>query len=192
MSRCLMNKIIHMPPAQNIALFDILMDAASYSPGRFIEMGVYKADTFDHIYRSAKRFKREAVGLDSFIGHPDPRSPGEENQHKGKHAAGGSCLFREKYPDAICIEGFIPEILNDIEPSEYAFAHIDLDHQLTTMEALEWIWPQMSDGGIMICHDYSVKGSVAAAKAIGDWMSKTGINYIGLQDTSIFFRKGVA
>ena len=190
------NKIIHYPPAVNVALYEMLMDVTGGVPGVFMEMGIANGRTFDVIYQKAIEYSKNVVALDSFRGMPAPRMPGDKAQPEGKFDTGGSNWFKSKYQSCnntgvFVYEGFIPEILKKVNEFAIAFVHIDLDHQLTTKEALEWAWSRLSDKGIVVCHDFQFTSNVSASMGIKNWMKENDVNYIGYCDASIWFRKGV-
>ena len=182
-----------MPGFVNLPMYEILLDAVSALPGRYIEFGINKAVTFGRIYRRGRRDSHGVVAVDSFKGMPAPIMPGDEKFPEGTFDTGGSKWFKDKFPQAIVYEGFIPEILEILELDQawmYAFAHVDLDHQLSTLQTLEWVWPKMSHGGILVCHDYNETDQTCAPKAIRDWKTANGLHHIGYCDHSIWFRKG--
>jgi hypothetical protein len=170
-------------------LYGILLDACQSVPGVFIEMGVYAGYTFRLIYRRARRYGKRMIGVDSFVGHPPSNQPGEGEMWPGKYSVGGSAAFRAEFPEALCVEGFIPEILSEIRAIQIAFAHIDLDLYESTIEALRFVWPRLSIGGILVGHDFDWNTGCAAMQAYQDWMSQNSIVHVGIEEKSIYFRK---
>lgn len=168
--------------------YEILIDAVQGVAGAYIELGVWTGNTFKLIYKKAVLRNAEVIGVDSFCGLPEPSTPGEENMFKGKFDVGGSAKFKADFPKAVCVEGWIPDCLESISDRKIAFAHIDVDHYKTTKQCLEYVWPRLSPGGIMVGHDFSWDANRAAMKAYRDWMSESGVDYIGVEHTSIYFR----
>ena len=173
----------------NIPFYEILMDSASYTMGAFMEIGVFKADTFQHIYRKADEYNRRVIAVDSFCGMPEPSHTGDGYYHKGKFDTGGSDWFKARFTDADVCEGFVPDIFPEIPELPYAFIHVDIDHFETSYAAIKWAWRKLSVNGIMVCHDYYEDRDIQAAGAITKWMNETAVTPIGDIDSSIAFRK---
>lgn len=171
------------------SLYEILLDAVQSISGVFIELGVYDGYTFNLIYNKAEKYGRNSIGVDSFIGHPESKRNGEEDMWPGKYSVGGSDSFKYKFPSAKCVEGFIPEILSEISNIKIAFAHIDLDLYDSTMAALDFVWPRLTSGGIMIGHDFEWDTGRAAMQAYQDWMDLNNIEHVGVEEKSIFWRR---
>lgn len=178
----------------NHPLYLILMDAVYAVPGDFIEMGVWRGATFKYIYNVAKRQRKNSVAVDSFIGMPEGRTKSESKRFpKGAFSVNGPGDFIKRFPDAHVYAGFIPEILEKLPHGmKLSFAHLDLDHEQTTTEALEWVWPRISNNGILVCHDFHYGSKDCAPKAIEEWMKRDDILPIGIADHSIYFRKGAS
>lgn len=175
-------------------LYVILLDACQSIPGVFIEFGVFQGFTFSLIYERALRYGKRTVGVDSFIGHPESQVKriGDKwvgNMWPGKYSAGGSSTFRQEFPNALCVEGFIPNILPEIDDIEIAFAHLDLDLYDSTAAALRFTWGRLSKGGIMIGHDFGWDADYGAPQAYQDWMAEMDIKHIGIEEKSIYFKK---
>ena len=180
---------LHKP---NLPLYRMLTFFCNWLEGDFIEMGVGDGKTFAQIYANAVLANKPVIGIDTFEGMPPPESPGDEMYPKGMFNNYALSGFQIDYPKAAFLKGVIPEVLADVDIPEIAFCHIDLDHRNSTKAALEWVWPRMSDGGILVCHDFRWDIKVRASGAIQDWMAENDIVHIGLCDLSIWFQKGVS
>lgn len=66
------------------------------------------------------------------------------------------------------IKGFVPEVLETLPEGPFAFVHLDIDHYLPTQAALEWLWPRMAEGGILLCDDWFEGQDFLAAKALNE------------------------
>jgi hypothetical protein len=173
----------------DIDRYDSIMNSLHDVPGDFAEFGVWYGRTFDRIYAVGLWQSRTIHAVDSFIGMPRPQLEGDKGYVEGTFSVGGGAGFRSKYPKATVHEGFIPDILHEMNDTAFAFAHIDLDHEYSTRLTLDWLWSRMVDGGIVICHDWWPDADKLAAKAINEWMSDNGIVAEGAQEHSIWFVK---
>lgn len=52
-------------------------------------------------------------------------------------------------------KGWIPERFNEVEDLKFSFIHIDLDLYKPISDTLEFFYPKLVKGGIIICDDYN-------------------------------------
>lgn len=153
--------------------------------GDLAEFGVWYGTTFLPMAELARINSRTIHAIDSFNGMAEPTSKdGGKGYKQGSHSTNGSAFFRmlveEPFGDTVKIhEGYIPEILRELIAIKFAFAHIDLDQYQPTLETLNFVWPRMNKGGVMVCHDWFSDVNILAAEAINDWMKKNNIVMAG-------------
>jgi len=127
-------------------------------PGDFIELGVYKGNSAKLLATLGRRHKRHIYLFDTFAGF-DPRDLRGVDR-------GQSALFADTSLSAVrefvgtdgvtYIPGFFPESISKIAlPETIAIAHIDCDLYEPMKAGLEWFYPRLSPGGILLLHDYS-------------------------------------
>ena len=51
--------------------------------------------------------------------------------------------------------GYFPESAKDLEEKKYAFVHLDADLYLPTLAGLQYFYPKLSKGVVIIIHDYN-------------------------------------
>lgn len=172
-------------------------------PGDFMEMGVWKGETFIPLAREAVRRGILCHAVDSFVGMAEPceKDLDESGQHQypaGALSAGGPEELRkacENIGSAVIDAGFIPAILGKvILPRGISFAHIDLDQYIPTAAALEWAWPRLNLGGVIACHDYWPGRGCLASLAIDEFIKKNGVKIAGRNEASshVWFQVGAA
>jgi hypothetical protein len=71
--------------------------------------------------------------------------------------------------------GWIPEAFPDEPAARYRFVHVDVDVHQPTRDSLEYFYPKLVAGGILVCDDYGWPG---ARKAVDDFSAKTGARFI--------------
>jgi hypothetical protein len=157
--------------------------------GDIAEFGVWHGTTFIPMAELARINDKVIHAIDSFAGMAAETSKDGGKYTKGALSVGGSAVFKELaagFGEVIKIhEGFIPQILNDFDPNiKFCFVHIDLDQYQPTLEALNFIWPRMNAGGIMVCHDWFKGKTQLAAGAINDWKANNNIQMTGSMDSS--------
>lgn len=91
----------------------------------------------------------------------------EENLH---HALRGYDNYR-------LYKGWIPERFNEVRDQEYAFVNIDVDLYEPTRDSIEFFFPRMSSGGVVVCDDYNMSQFAGAKKAIDEFVAKNNVSY---------------
>jgi len=51
--------------------------------------------------------------------------------------------------------GYFPESARNLSETNYAFVHLDADLYKPTLAALNYFYPKLSAGGVIIVHDYN-------------------------------------
>lgn len=78
------------------------------------------------------------------------------------------------------IEGSVPDTLPMIKTDEIAFLHIDMNCAAPEIAALEFLWPRLSDGAIVLLDDYAFRGYQPQKTAMDQLAKKIGFNIAGL------------
>ena len=60
-------------------------------------------------------------------------------------------------------QGTFPQTSDIVKNKQFAFAHIDVDIYQATKDSLEFIYPRMSVGGVILVHDYPAHNGVKLA-----------------------------
>jgi len=120
--------------------------------------------------------EKKAHGFDSFEGMAEPTSMDFGQYPKGKFDIGGvqefeKILFKANIPKPSykLWPGFIPSCFEGFDIS-ISFAVVDVDHYEPTVIALDWVWPRISVGGIMVVDDYFRGREGLASAAIDEWL----------------------
>jgi O-methyltransferase len=79
--------------------------------------------------------------------------------------------------------GWIPEAFPKDE-RRYRFVHVDVDLYQPTKAGLEYFWPRLVPGGIMVCDDYNWGG---AKRAVEEFASTTGARFSVTENTQAVF-----
>jgi hypothetical protein len=76
------------------------------------------------------------------------------------------------FDNVIYYKGWIPERFHEIKDKRFSFVHIDVDIYEPTRDSLEFFYPRMSPGGVILCDDYGYHTCPGAHKAFDDFMRK--------------------
>lgn len=75
-------------------------------------------------------------------------------------------------------KGWIPEKFNQVENIDFSFVHIDVSLYEPTLKSLEFFFPRLVDGGIIICDDYNSQQLNGVKKAWDEFFLKNKVNFI--------------
>ena len=85
--------------------------------------------------------------------------------------------------------GFFPGSTNGLEDTRFSFVHLDMDLYDSTKAALEWFWPRLEIGGMLLSHDYPFsEGVVRAFHEFFDGTRNTFLPLSGNQCLAVKFR----
>lgn len=154
-------------------------------PGSFAELGVYKGN-------SAKLFHTLAPNrllylLDTFSGFSE-----QDKCYVPENYSNFDDISLESVKNFIgeddniiyCI-GRFPETLSMIPDSElFAMVHLDCDLYEPMKEGLEYFYPRMSPGSIIIIHDYYSGCWPGVTKAVDEFLINKRENLVHIPDKS--------
>lgn len=72
--------------------------------------------------------------------------------------------YLKSYPNVSIYKGIFPQTAEPISNSKFSFAHLDVDLYKSTLDCLEFFYPRMIPGGIILTHDYHANGVKTAFK----------------------------
>lgn len=150
--------------------------------GDVAEVGVDRGETFKRLVTLFHPQNRMCYAFDSFYGMNHPGPYDNEQYGFGKFTNNGASNFIARLEGQgvsgnkfQCVEGYIPECFDKFDQAhpdkKFAIALIDVDHYQPTVDSLNWLWPKLNNGGILMLDDY-FKGrrDIHATRAIHEWM----------------------
>ena len=69
-------------------------------------------------------------------------------------------------------KGWIPEKFKLVENCKFSFVHIDVDLYEPTLKSLEFFYPRLAEGGIIVCDDYNSRHFDGSKKAWDEYFKK--------------------
>ena len=168
---------------------------AVHLPGDFVECGVnagfISSAIMQHLNWStvAKRFYL----IDTFNG-PVLEQYSAEEVDRGRRkvaedamAAGAYVLDIERvranfaeWPNAVVVQGSVPDVLPALDITNVAFLHIDLNCAHPEQQALAFFWDRLSPGALVLLDDYAYFGHECQAHAIDETARTIGFNVLSL------------
>lgn len=136
--------------------------------GYFAEVGVYKGGSLKHLAVSFP--ERYILGFDSFEGLPSTQWSEMEIHTPGEFADTSMeavVEFLNDYNSRVRIfKGIFPDSAEGVKDYKFSFVHIDTDFYLSVKACIEWFWPRLLPGGIMVFDDYEWPNCPGVKKAL--------------------------
>ena len=89
-------------------------------------------------------------------------------------------------------KGWIPDRFKDVEQRRFSFVHIDVDIYGPTRDSLQFFYPRMNQGGIIVCDDYGFTTCPGATKAVDEFLADKPEKMLPLPCGGGFLIKGCA
>lgn len=128
-------------------------------PGAFAELGVYKGDSAHvlHLMDPAREFHL----FDTFEGFTEKDLTAEEGKaatytkHNFADTSIESVKEKLKSEKFIFHKGYFPETAVEADKVKFALVNMDADLYNPTKAGLEFFYPRLVPGGVIIVHDYN-------------------------------------
>jgi len=162
-------------------------------PGEMAEVGSYSGSSALLMCASSKIDSRTINLFDTFSGIPEV-THGIDNLEIGDVAGASLELVKTKllpYSSRVKYHvGFFPDSTYDIsKETHFSLVNLDADTYQTTLTALEFFYPRIPHGGIILCHDYSSISCPGVRKAIDKFFLYKVENVIPLWHTQALIIK---
>lgn len=83
-----------------------------------------------------------------------------------------------EFPGIEYHEGWIPSVFDTIPEGQYRFVHIDLDLYEPTRASLEYFYPRLVNGGLIVCDDYGSLLWPGAKQAVESFSIESNVPFI--------------
>jgi len=140
-------------------------------PGDMAEMGVFMGSTAKLIALAASDTKKKIHLFDTFEGLPDPVKP-IDIHNKGEFNVDFNKVkdFFKDCPNVVFHKGLFPKTTAGLENVKYSFVHVDGDLYQSTLDSLEYFYPRMVPGGVILFDDYNWPHTPGVVKAVEEFM----------------------
>lgn len=159
---------------QRLAMLTAAVRLTKELPGDVIEFGTFQGGSAGILLQNLGSEKTLHV-CDSFEGMPDV-APEDNFHRKGDFADTGSGRVRnglsklgENFEMHV---GFFSETIPEMTKNEslkFSFSHIDADLYESVKESLEFSYPRMQTGGVIIFDDYGAPTCLGAKRAVDEF-----------------------
>jgi O-methyltransferase len=185
-------------PKRRARFFNLMqaLESTYGLPGDVIECGCWKGLssylTCNYIRRKEPSFVGKGFTVvDSFEGLSEPTAEdsieqdliadgidrkGKPFKRSGAYSAPVENVARvlAEFPAVSFVKGWIPQVLYSLPATQYRFVHVDLDFYAPTLGALEYFYPRLVLGGVIVCDDYGSVFWPGAKRAVEVFCEQTG------------------
>ena len=164
-------------------------------PGDTAECGAYKGATsyLIALMNAAGSIRRTHYVFDSFEGLSQPVAADGEYWTRGALASSEAELrenLRDFANDIVVCKGWIPDRFEVVKGLPFAFVHVDVDLFEPTLASLEYFYPLVSRGGVIVVDDYGSLRCPGATRAVDEFLADKPEKMIVLSDGGGFLIKG--
>jgi hypothetical protein len=85
-----------------------------------------------------------------------------------------------EWPNAVVVQGAVPEILEKVDFGAVAFLHVDMNCALPEQRALDFFWDRMPSGAVILFDDYGYYGHDSQRDAIDAVLRGRGAEILAL------------
>ena len=82
-----------------------------------------------------------------------------------------------EFPDTVIHKGWIPEVFGGLPETNWAFVHLDVDLFDPTLAGLQYFYPRLADGGVIVNDDYISPMTPGAGRAWDQYCDENGLAF---------------
>ncbi len=207
MQRAMRTTSINVPPLKAVRRREAalhLIDYFRYArtlEGRWAECGVFAGTTSLALCLAARA---EAPGFDGaglhLVDSFEGLSALGEEDHRAERRADGTTVLvppppspgnfalplervREalaEFPGVAFHKGWIPPVLAGLPEARWSLVHVDVDLYEPTRACLEYFYPRMVTGGVIVCDDYGTPAFPGARRAWREFCEDAQLGFVAL------------
>jgi O-methyltransferase len=167
-------------------LFD-LVEATTKIEGDIAEVGTYNGGSAKIICEA--KGERRLHLFDTFEGIPEIEEIDVGMFSLGQYAASLETVMKnlKDHSNVFFYKGIFPTTVKPVEDKTFSFVHLDVDTYRSTLDCLEFFYPRMQRGGVILSHDYLAAPGVT--KAFDEFFSERPEPIISLTDKQALIMK---
>jgi len=170
-----------------------LMRLTEGVPGDTAECGSFQG-AGSYLVCNANAGRRHHHIFDSFEGLSEPKNVDGTYWKRGGLACAEDIVARNlsEFTAYTLYKGWIPTRFAEVADRKFSFVHIDVDLYQPTLDSLEFFYPRMSDGGLIVCDDYGFSVCPGATRAVDEFLAGRHEQMISAPCGGGFLIKGIA
>jgi len=153
------------------ALFDLAQKANNLE-GDIAEIGVYKGGTAKLLALTCT--SKDVCLFDTFQGMPPKDDPSIDMHKEGDFNDTSLEAVQSALSDCENVkfyQGTFPDTIDETISEKFSLVHSDVDLYQCNIDVLEYFYPRMVDGGIIVFDDYEWKGCPGIKKSLDKFLS---------------------
>ena len=156
--------------------------------GSLVELGTGRGMTFSAILAASENWE----DLSSQVFLFDTFSSAAMNPETGyqDEVLGNSPLYAQSFEATSetfkswgrvkIVRGYLPGTLSQVDTGPIGFLHIDLNSHVVESDCLEFLWPKLISGAIVLLDDYAHVNAEKQYEAINECATKLGVSVLSL------------
>ena len=154
--------------------------------GDIAEVGIFEGGS-SKLICEAKGNKKLYI-FDTFQGLPEVGKV-DTRFHIGQYKSSYEDVkeYLKKYKNIYIYKGLFPDSAKSIKNNIFSFVHIDVDTYKSTKDCLDFFYPRLNTGGVIISHDYV--NSPGVKKAFDEFFNTKAEAVIPLIDRQCMIQK---
>jgi O-methyltransferase len=129
-------------------------------------------------YLNFNRLEKSFLLFDTFRGIPSEQISDEERpralRHRYVECYEATCGRFAPFPRAKLVRGIVPDSLETVEIGNVAYLSIDMNIEKPERAAIEYFWPKLSPGAVVVLDDYAFAGYDAQHRSMDDFARSVG------------------
>jgi hypothetical protein len=156
----------------DVRCIETCVKACRHLDGEIAEAGVYFGATARLILRFFDRANKTIHLFDTFDvmpdANPDHDIPETWHPQKGLSVEGTKEILQDYYDKGLVVfhKGLFKDTLPEVSDKKFCFVHIDCDLYEGARDAVEFFYPRMVTGGVMMFHDYDTMAFPGIREAV--------------------------
>jgi len=161
---------------------DQLMKLVISVPGDTAECGAYQGASSFLICQRIVGLKKKHHIFDSFEGLSAPGEKDGSYWKKGDLSTSERIIRKNLKPFDFVVyhKGWIPDTFGNVNDNTFCFVHLDVDLFEPTLDSLNFFYPKMSAGGIILCDDYGFSTCPGAKMAMDNFFADKNEKIVNL------------
>jgi hypothetical protein len=161
-----------------------LAKAFSVIDGDLAECGAHRGRGSYLMLAANRHNQKHMYSFDSFEGLSEPTDADASGDKRvqpwamndfavaEEEAAANLAAFKGRFT---LYKGWIPERFPEVSDRRFSLVHIDVDLYDPTLASVEFFWPRLNPGGLIVCDDYASRRCPGAKKAMDEFAASQGL-----------------
>ena len=150
--------------------------------GDYAECGVYRGGSAALLCSAGGAWNKHVHLFDSFEGLSEPLESESHHWSAGDLTVSQELLESNlaEFDNYTVYPGWIPGRFSDVADRKFSFVHVDVDLEEPTRDSIEFFFPRMSQGAVLLMDDHGYTTCPGARKAALDYFESNNEEVLDL------------